>query len=206
MLSFILYSIVKYLSIVIIILTAFSLCFFCIFNSDSNFSNPLYSLVYTMFVMLQGELGQCFNYFMSKQINVNLLKTSSHNTEKYIHILDVFLESIILLIFMFVCIIGLLNMLVGLTVREGRSLILDGHVFRQYLLIYWCHNLEKFFESRLFTVLSKTKLTYLFGIPPQVKEMFSVKLSYTPMVKRSSMLFSQKPVSEMKKSRLQIIN
>lgn len=202
MLSNVLFSICKYLAILLVTIFSFSMCFFCIFSDYNDFSNPLFALMYTLFVMLQGELNDSFLYFLNKHYFITNDTTSTKDSieSTLIKNIDLLIESSILLLFVLVCVIGLLNMLVSLAVRDGSTLAADGEVFQRHLQIQWLNNLEAFFESKCFSVLEKTRLIYLLGILPKMKELSKLKLSYNRIIGKPFSEFNSELVSDMKKT------
>lgn len=205
MLTQVITGMMVYSRVVILTILPFSLAFYCIFNDHFYFVNPVKAFIYTSFILLQGDTIQSVEYFEAKHFSLggkkNPLNTSNIGplSPTVVSQLDFFFEGMFLIIFLITCILGLLNMMVGLAVRDGKTLAVDGEVFRSHLQIHWLNSLENFLKSFLYRILLKTRLIYLFGIIPS-RTLFKLRSKYSPTVKRQSYVFSNKSIIDMKKS------
>lgn len=196
MISQVICSIFIYARIVVAILLPFSICFHCIFNDYFYFVSPIKSLVYTAFILLFGDFSTSFQYFESKHFNEN--KNSSVSLFDSNSVIDLILESTLLLIFIITCVFGLVNMLVALAVRDSKTLVTEGEVFQRRLQIHWLNSLELFLQSSLYKLFQHTPFIYLFGVIPS-KTRFDLKQKYNSMYERNSLCFPNNMVIEMKR-------
>uniref|UniRef100_A0A1B6EYW4 Ion transport domain-containing protein n=1 Tax=Cuerna arida TaxID=1464854 RepID=A0A1B6EYW4_9HEMI len=201
--SHVLYRMMCYFRIVFSILIPFSLVFYCIFNDKTFFfTTPIKSLIYTTFVLIHGDTSESFEYFEQKHFIsykiTNESNTTSVRRSRVKSDIDLYLESMFLFIFIISCVLGLMNMMVGLAVRDSKKLSADGEVFRRYLQIYWLNSLEEFQKSFIHRVFRATPLIYLLGVSR--KSFDHVKPSVDQMFQKGSFAFPVKSVIEMKKS------
>lgn len=188
MLTNVIHGVLIYFRIVFLILLPFSLAFFCIFyDSTFFFDTQFKSFIYTSFVLLQGDTLDSYKHFESKHmltsppnrsdISVNNETLTIQNA--VIDQLDFFFESIFLICFIITTILGLLNMLVGLAVRDGKTLAADGEVFRRRLQIHWLNNLERFTNNYFYKTISHTPFVIVFGIVPSRRPKFRLTIEST---------------------------
>lgn len=206
MLSQVITGMMVYFRVVFLTILPFSLAFYCIFNDNVYFVNPIKSFLYTIFILLQGDTIKSVEYFESKHFSAGGKKNPQNTSNigplssTMVSQLDFCFESTFLVVFIITCILGLLNMMVGLAVRDGKTLAIDGEVFRSHLQIHWLNSLENFLNSCLYKILHKTRLVYFFGIIPS-KTLFKLRSNkYSPTIESKSYKLSKQSIIEMKKS------
>lgn len=190
MLTNVIHGVLIYFRIVFLILLPFSLVFFCIFyDSTFFFDTPFKSFIYTSFILLQGDTLDSYKHFESKHMLIAKSPLNSSDVgfknetltirNAVLDELDFFFESLFLIFYIITTILGLLNMLVGLAVRDGKTLAEDGEVFRRRLQIHWLNNLERFTNNYFYKMISNTPFVIVFGIVPSRRPKFRLSSSNT---------------------------
>jgi hypothetical protein len=156
MFIFVTKEILKHSLVLFFVLVGFSVTFFVLYHEkySDNFSNVWYSFLYTTLVLLQGDsIGDVTIFGGNSTANV----TSgggyvSYITEELFNMrFAIIIES---LLFVFLVIIALLNMLVALAVRGGDDLMDYGRVYHlwcQVQLLYEWHEVQRFFSNARIT-------------------------------------------------------
>jgi ankyrin repeat protein len=149
MFVFITNQILEHSLVLLFVLVGFSMTFYVLYHekSSENFSNFWYSFLYTTLVLLQGDgIGDSAMFGGNTTDNT----TDGEGYISYITeaLFNMRFASIIAsLLFVFLVIIALLNMLVALAIRGGDELMDYGqvyHLWGQAQLLYEWHEVKRF--------------------------------------------------------------
>jgi ankyrin repeat protein len=187
-------AVLSHIGVILIVLGGFSFSFFILFSQSFNFSNPFHSLLYTMIVMLEGDLetNPIFNKEAREEFGAwnvpvmelvddgeAILKRPAENLAFEFHAIAV--EGFFLLMFEILVMLCLLNMIVGLAVRGGTELEEEGELVFTRVLIAMVYEWENFLDSRLFKILSLYNFSWLLGVPKDLPERINIPMIAYPL-------------------------
>uniref|UniRef100_A0A1B6MMD9 Uncharacterized protein n=1 Tax=Graphocephala atropunctata TaxID=36148 RepID=A0A1B6MMD9_9HEMI len=155
-------DILRHMIVLTAILFAFSISFFCLYHGHEMFDTFSRSFIYTFTVMLPGTVSRV----------PTLEKGYFTNTSYTFHFLT---ECFILAAFILVALISIINMIIDLAIRGGRTLEEDGNIYKYHHMIHYLRGVEYWCGNRLYYWLIRKDL---FSFIRDWQEKVSINLAF----------------------------